>query len=109
MESLTTEEEWILLAIAVLQPEAYAFAIKNEVKSEFGSTLALGTIHTILYRLNKRGFLTSTLGGSNKKRGGRSKRMYSLSATGFSVIQAIQIARNAMWMKISAARIVISP
>ena len=105
MESLSNEEEWILLAIAVLQPEAYAYAIKNEIKSEFGKAIALGTVHTILYRLDKRGFLTSMLGGSNKRRGGRSKRMYSLSSDGFSVIKAIQTARNAMWMKISAAHV----
>ncbi|MDN5202341.1 PadR family transcriptional regulator [Fulvivirgaceae bacterium BMA10] len=103
-ESISTQEELILLAIAVLYPGAYAYSIQKEIKSEFGTSLALGTIHTILYRLENKELLKSEMGGSDSKRGGRSKRLYTLSNKGFELIREIQIARQAMWTRISTMK-----
>lgn len=103
IEPISSQEEFILLAIAVLQPESYAYSIQNEVKSEFNHYLALGSIHTALYRLEKRSLLKSEMGGSNTKRGGRSKRLYSLTNTGYELIQRLQQARQSIWYKIALA------
>ena len=102
---ISTREELILLTIAALYPDAYAYAIKKEIKAQFGISLALGTIHTIVYRLENKGFLRSELGGSNSTRGGRSKRLFSLSNKGRQLIEEIKTMREVMWIRISTAKI----
>ena len=100
-KSLTAQEELVLLAVGALFPDAYAYGIKEELKSAAGTSLSLGTIHTILYRMENDGLLKSNLGGSSNKRGGRSKRLFSLTAKGYRVTQEIQQIRNALWTRIS--------
>ena len=100
-DSLSIREEMILLAILALEGDAYAYAIKQTIKSQADLGLSLGTIHTILYKLENKGFLKSELGGSSAKRGGRSKRLFHLTNKGQELIQDIQLARQAMWKHIS--------
>jgi DNA-binding PadR family transcriptional regulator len=97
---LTSREEMILIAVGVLQPDAYAYGIKKEIKSETGVAISLATIHTILYRMEKQKLLQSTLGGSSEKRGGRSKRLYRLSSKGFHTIKELESARTSLLMKL---------
>ena len=96
-DTLSIREEMILLAIISLQPDAYAFAIKKAIKDEVNLGLSLGTIHTILYRLENRGLLKSEMGGSSEKRGGRSKRLFSVTSRGQEIVNEIQVARQKLW------------
>ena len=98
---ISTQEEIILLAVGSLQPDAYAYALKKEVKDQSGLIWSLGTIHTILYRLENKGLLKSEMGGATGKRGGRSKRLYSLTTKGFGLVDQLQQMRQAMWAKLS--------
>ena len=100
-DTLSVREEMILLAIISLQPDAYAFAIKKAIKDEVDLALSLGTIHTILYRLENRGLLKSELGGSSDKRGGRSKRLFIVTSRGREIVDQIQSARQQLWSNIS--------
>jgi DNA-binding PadR family transcriptional regulator len=97
--SLTSREEMILITVGVLQPDAYAYGIKKEIKSEAGASISLATIHTILYRMEKQKLLQSSMGGSSEKRGGRSKRLYKLSNKGFHTIKELQTARTSLLLK----------
>jgi PadR family transcriptional regulator PadR len=101
MSNISNQEELVLLAVGSLFPEAYAYGIKKEIKEETGTGFSLGTIHTILYRMENEGLLTSEMGGSTSKRGGRSKRLYQLTYKGFGVVEALRKARQALWSKIS--------
>ena len=97
-------EELVLLAVGVLYPDAYAYAIKNEIKDQMGKSLSLASIHTVLYRLENGGLMRSELGGQTGKRGGRSKRLFSLTQTGKDTISEIQLVRQAMWSKLELGR-----
>jgi DNA-binding PadR family transcriptional regulator len=97
---LTSQEEVILITVGLLQPDAYAYSIKKELKSEAGVSISLPTIHTILYRMEKQKLLQSGLGGSSEKRGGRSNRLYKLTHKGYGVIKEIQSVRNMLWTKL---------
>ena len=83
-------EELVLLAAGVLYPEAYAYGIRKEIKDQLGKSISLASIHTVLYRLENNGLLKSELGGQSEKRGGRSKRLFSLTRTGMQTVQEIQ-------------------
>jgi DNA-binding PadR family transcriptional regulator len=99
-QRLTIREELILLAILSLHPEAYAYAIQKQIKEHTGDAFSLGTIHTILYKLEKRGILRSVLGGSTKKRGGRSKRLFELTNYGTKILEVAQLYRGRMLAQI---------
>ena len=99
-EAISSQEEIVLLSVGSLEPEAYAYGIKKEILDQAGQSWSLGTIHTILYRLENKGLLQSEMGGSSEKRGGRSKRLYRLTAKGYRNIQETQETRQAMWNKL---------
>lgn len=92
-------EELVLLSVGVLSPEAYAYSIRLEIKDQVGKSLSLASVHTVLYRLEKDGLLRSELGGQSEKRGGRSKRLFSLTQIGVNTVRDIQEVRQAMWAK----------
>lgn len=104
-EKISHQEEIVLLAVGSLQPEAYAYGIIKEIKMEVGQSWSLGTVHTILYRLENRGLLKSEMGGSTGKRGGRSKRLYSLSTKGYKAMEELMEIRQAMWSKVATNRL----
>lgn len=92
-------EELVLLSVGILYPEAYAYNIRLEIKDQVGKSVSLASVHTILYRLESDGLLKSELGGQSEKRGGRSKRLFSLTQTGMDAVRRIQTVRQAMWAK----------
>jgi PadR family transcriptional regulator PadR len=97
---MNEREELVLLTVAAHAGAAYGYAIKLDIEQFSGKKLALASIHTILYRLENDGLLSSQLGGSSEKRGGRSKRLYEITETGISVIQEIRVTREKIWAQI---------
>ena len=90
-------DELVLLAIGVLHEDAYAFAIKQTIETQADRTIALPTIHAALYRLEKRGFLRSSLGGATAARGGRRKRLFTITRAGVQVLAETRATREQMW------------
>lgn len=95
-------EELVLLAVGVQTPDAYAYSIRKEINQQIGKSLSLASVHTVLYRLEKEGLLKSTLGGKSEKRGGRSKRLFTLTKIGLNTVRDIQNIRHAMWAKMQS-------
>lgn len=95
-------EELVLLSVAMLYPDAYAYKIRLEIKEQTGKSLSLASVHTVLYRLENEGLLLSELGGKSEKRGGRSKRLFTVSKSGRKMVEEIQDVRQAMWAKIQS-------
>jgi PadR family transcriptional regulator PadR len=95
-------EELVLLAVGVLTPDAYAYSIRKEINQQIGKSLSLASIHTVLYRMERDGLLKSALGGKSEKRGGRSKRLFTLTKTGVNTVRDIQDIRHAMWSKMQS-------
>ncbi len=104
-EPISSQEETVLLAVGSLQPDAYAYGIIKEISDETNQSWSLGTVHTILYRLENKGLLKSEMGGSSSKRGGRSKRLYMLSNKGYKVMEELMAIRQSMWTKVATNRL----
>ena len=92
-------EELVLLCVGVLNPVAYAYGIKKEIKDQTGKSLSLASVHTVLYRLENSGLLKSEMGGKSEKRGGRSKRLFSLTKIGSQTVEEIMSVRHVMWAR----------
>ncbi|OEK06263.1 PadR family transcriptional regulator [Roseivirga misakiensis] len=90
-------EELVLLTCALLINSAYSVTIGAEIEEQTGRTITLSTVHTALYRLEKKGYLESYMGGTTGERGGRRKRLYRITASGFEVLNQAKDMRNRMW------------
>src|SRR5687768_8503078 len=75
-------EELVLLAVGALDKNAYGVSIKETLSEKTGKDPSIGALHSALYRLEDKGCLTSSEGGSTKERGGRKKKYYQLTAYG---------------------------
>ena len=95
-------EEIILLLVGILEKQAYAFKIAEEFKSQTGKPVSIGATHSTLDRLCKKGFLTSKLGEPTAVRGGRRKRIYTISASGQRALVASRDLRTSLWNQFPA-------
>src|SRR5882672_2869485 len=90
-------EEVILLLVGILGAEAYAFNIAEEFQSQTGRSISIGAAHSTLTRLENKGFLNSGMGKSTAERGGRRKRIYTITAIGKKVLAASREFKVALW------------
>lgn len=90
-------EELILLTVGILDAEAYGVAILEEIKNQTGRKVNISAIHTVLNRLEEKGFLQSYMGGATEERGGRRKRLFTLSAIGRTAIEEVKSLRNKLY------------
>lgn len=90
-------EELVLLTCGLLVNSAYSVTIGAEIEKQTDRTVTLSTVHTALYRLEKKGFVESYMGGTTGERGGRRKRLYRITATGFDVLNQAKDMRSRMW------------
>jgi len=79
-------EELVLLAVGSLDKDAYGVSIKETLAEKTGKNPSIGALHSALYRLEDKGCLTSSEGGSTKERGGRKKKYYRLTAYGRKIL-----------------------
>lgn len=90
-------EEVVLLATCVLQDEAYAINVRKEVEAYTKRKINLSSVHTALYRLEKKGFLSSKFGEATQKRGGKKKRYFYPSSYGVKALEEIRNIRESLW------------
>lgn len=79
-------EELVLLAVGSLDKNAYGVSIKEILAEKTGKNPSIGALHSALYRLEDKGCLKSSEGGSTKERGGRKKKYYQLTAYGRKIL-----------------------
>lgn len=101
MRLLTRAEEMILLAVWRLQDEAYSLPIRKQLIELTGEKWSLGAVYMPLERLVKKKMLTSELSDSTPERGGRHKRIYSLTDEGKTALVKIKEIETTMWADIS--------
>lgn len=90
-------EEVVLLAVAIRSGDAYGAAVVNEIEGQMGRSVNLGAVHSALNRLQEKGLVSSEMGGISPERGGRRKRLYSVTAYGRRVLDEVRQLRNQMW------------
>lgn len=100
MSLLTRAEELVLTAIWMLEDNAYTITIQEKIREFSGESWSLGTIYAPLERLEKRQFIVSSLSGTTPERGGRQKRMYTVTGFGKSTLKQIQEMQMSMWKQI---------
>lgn len=97
MKTITRKEELIMLAILNLQDNAYLIAIQNYLSKLHGKKVSLTSVHLPLSRLEKSELITSRFGDATAVRGGRRKKIYTLTKTGFEALYAYKKISDLLW------------
>ena len=90
-------EEMVLLMLILVREEAYGVSIRDAYLKHVNQSISLSAIHTVLRRLEKKGFITSEMGGVTQDRGGRRKRLYSVTKYGLKTLASLQEERERIW------------
>ncbi|HMJ67921.1 MAG TPA: helix-turn-helix transcriptional regulator [Cyclobacteriaceae bacterium] len=96
-ETLGEFEELILTLVAALREEAYGAVIALKIESELKREITLSAVHVTLYRLEDKGLVRSKTGGATKERGGRRKRIFTITAAGLVMLKAMKESRLYLW------------
>jgi DNA-binding PadR family transcriptional regulator len=96
-EYLGEFEELILTMVGILQEEAYGNAIVNEIRTRLGRESNLSAVHVTLYRLEDKGFVRSSMGGATNARGGRRKRIFTITNAGLAMLRSMKETRMDLW------------
>ena len=97
MKLLSRSEEMVLLAVQTLGDDAYCVPIRSHLIRITGQKWSFGSIYDPLDRLEKKGLLKSRLTEPVKERGGRSKRIYSLTTLGRKALLEMRTIQEALW------------
>ena len=89
-------EELILLTVGILYDDAYAVAITKEIVRQCGRDINIGAVHKTLYRLEDKGMLRSVLSDPEAKRGGKRKRLFTMTAFGKKALEDSLALRMSM-------------
>jgi PadR family transcriptional regulator, regulatory protein PadR len=94
-------EELILLMVALLNKEAYGVLITEHLQKNTGREISISAVHAVLHRLEEKGFVKSRMGGASAERGGRRKRLFSITSYGRHALEELRDTRNLLWDLIS--------
>ena len=94
MKLLSSLDEILLLAILSLGQNAYGVTIRRRVSEVTEKEWSIGAIYDPLYRLQEKDFVRSTLSDPTSERGGRSKRLFTVTPKGLEVLREHQKVRS---------------
>jgi PadR family transcriptional regulator PadR len=90
-------EQMILLAVLQRKDDAYGVTIHEELTRHTTRPVARGAVYMTLDRLEKKGFLKSTLTEPTAERGGRAKRCYVLTRHAVDALKASRRTLLSLW------------
>ncbi len=93
-------EELVLLVVGTLTDDAYSVKIRNFIIEETGRKVNISAVHEVLKRLEKKSYLKSQIGGATEERGGRRKKLFSLTAEGKQALDHSRELRNGLYNRI---------
>ena len=96
-ERLGEFEEFLLLAVRGLGDETYAVPLQQHLEHTAGRRASLGAVYAGLDRLEAKGLLRSAVGDPSPQRGGKRKRMFTITRMGVRAIEEARNVRQRMW------------
>jgi len=94
---LTDFELMVMLAVLRVDGDAYGVPIAHEIEQTGGRSVTLAAVYLALDRLREKGFVRSRLGDPTPARGGRAKKLFSVTPSGLRAIRRTQRAFMALW------------
>jgi PadR family transcriptional regulator, regulatory protein PadR len=104
-EALGEFEQIVLLAIVHVGEGAYGVPVREEIERRTGREISVGALYTAFDRLERKGFVYSTISDPTPQRGGRARRFVTVSASGLNALRRSRELHDRMWAGISSARL----
>ena len=96
-EYLGEFEELVMLTCVLLKEEAYGIRIVEEILDKMDRKVNLSAVHVTLYRLEDKGLVDSSMSGATAQRGGRRKRIFSVTMLGMRLLRETKEKRENLW------------
>ncbi len=93
-------EELVLLHVGILHPSAYGVAVMDEIEKQADRRLNISAVHSVLTRLEEKGFVKSRMSEPTDERGGRRKRIFLLTAAGKRALEEANELRTQLYNQI---------
>ena len=81
-EYLSQLELMVLLAVMNTSREAYGVLISRDIAEKSGREVALASVYATLERLERKGFVKSSLGAPTAERGGKARTYFKATPAG---------------------------
>lgn len=93
-EGLGQFEELIMQAIIFLKAEAYGVSIQSQLKKWTNRDYAIGAIYSVLKEIEKKKLIESHLTDAIPVRGGRGRKMYTITEMGLERLNQVTHVRR---------------
>jgi PadR family transcriptional regulator PadR len=97
-------EELTLLAARAVGEQAYAVPVQEYTERISGRNVSIGAVYAALDRLERKGFLRSSVGEPTREPGGKRKRFYAVTPLGMRTLRDVRRVRERIWRAIEAER-----
>jgi PadR family transcriptional regulator, regulatory protein PadR len=96
-------EQVVLLVVLRLEGNAYGVPIREEIAKHTGRRVSRGSVYMTLDRLENKGLLRSYMADPTPERGGRSKRLYTVTKAAIASLRQSRSALLKLWNGIEAS------
>lgn len=93
-------EEFALLAVRALGEPTYGVPVQEFVERAAGRRASIGAVYAALDRLEEKGFLRSVFGEATAAKGGKRKRLFTVTADGLRTAKELRRVREEIWRTI---------
>jgi DNA-binding PadR family transcriptional regulator len=97
MKYLTRKEELLLLAILRLKDAASLVSIRELLNKSTGEDWTVGNVYVALDKMQKSGYLESSIGEPSSRRGGKAVKFYKLTPEGIKALDMSKKVHDFMW------------
>ena len=95
--SLGDLQQMTMLAVARLGGDAYGAAIRRELIDVAHRKVSVPTVYVTLVRLEEQGLVSSSEVSREGEGGGRARRVFRVTAKGWSALERARVAMDRLW------------
>lgn len=92
--------EEIVIMIILKKEKCHGVEIAEEYESVLNRTISLPSIHVVLKRMEKKGWVRSSFGAPTPERGGKRKKYYYVTHEGYAKVKELQQAKMSLWSSV---------
>jgi PadR family transcriptional regulator PadR len=93
-------EEQVLLAVVHAGGDAFGMNVRREIERRTDRDVAIGAVYATLDRLEAKRLIASA-----RTRGGSSRRIFRVTATGMKALAETRLMRDRLWRGIDLGRL----
>jgi DNA-binding PadR family transcriptional regulator len=90
-------EQFLILAVVRMGGEAYGVPIRREIEERGGRAISMAAVYAALERLEARRLLCHRLSPPTPERGGRRRKLYSVTEAGAVAVREARESLDRMW------------